>query len=1155
MPRYFKHLFHRPFHKHGEISNRKTQTKQAKDDEKDITDTQSSTYSQPAPQPDRSTQIFQPQDLWEAAYNQLDERQRHILSTIQIPSDSDKGTDPRGIIGEVIEITKEQYEKYRQTGDGRTRRSSQKIINAALSYKDIISAVAALDPTQHAASAWTIVSLGLTMTKNHQGSRNALFESSEYLADVLTQSAFMEKRFYRDGHPNIRDNVSSTLLRLYMAILQYAAQIRKAQDPSMGRKMLDCLTDITDHPLTELKSSVEQARKELGTWVQLGGYLHCEQEARNLLDAIDELAKSMDSLAKEFSLEKLRVAEGALYDTYIDQHEDFCLPNTRTDILNQVSKWAMSDHEFIFWLNGMAGTGKSTIARTAARDFDKHGLLGATFFFKRGEADRSNAKYLMPTIARQLVNKYQQLAPDVLDAIRKDPFLATKPLDKQFDKLLYQPISNLGPDRSTVIVILIDALDECDGEEGMKAVLRLLSKLGDIQSVRLRIFLTSRPELPIRLGFKKEKSHCDLALHELPAPVIEQDIRLFLKHKLSAIRDERDEKLLPLDWPENENIEKLVEMTKPLFIFATTICRFVSEKKFLPHERLKRILEDKTAISGDRMDRTYLPVLNQLLSDTDESEAKQLKQEFQDIVGVIILLAAPLSMNALASLIKLPSNIVGNRLDGFHSVLRVPENAHLPVRILHLSFRDYLLTTRSSFHVDGHETHAKIAAHCLRVMGNQLKENVCDLASYGTQRKNIDAEVIDQHLPADVQYSCHYWVHHLQQSQGRISDTEILSFLKKHFTHWLEALALMGRIFEGVEMINILQSRTWGSIGDELSGFLYDARRFTLQSLYMAGIAPLQLYYAGLAFAPEKSVMRQCFYNKTSKRVQVLQVDKTWSPNLQTLEGHSHWVWSVAFSPDGRTLASGSDDGAIKLWDTATGTEQQTLTGHSDSVWSVAFSPDGRTLASGSDDKTIKLWDTATGTEQQTLTGHSDSVWSVAFSPDGRTLASGSHDKTIKLWDTATGTEQQTLTGHSSSVFSVTFSPNGRTLASGSADKTIKIWDTATGTEQQTLTGHSDFVWSVAFSPDGRTLASGSHDGAIKVWDTTTGTEQQQFVQNEDISNFSISLSACWVSLEGKELLWLPANYRAFVCHAIKDGILTLGYSDGRVTMIRFHTQ
>ncbi|KAF6785943.1 hypothetical protein CMUS01_16540, partial [Colletotrichum musicola] len=157
-------------------------------------------------------------------------------------------------------------------------------------------------------------------------------------------------------------------------------------------------------------------------------------------------------------------------------------------------------------------------------------------------------------------------------------------------------------------------------------------------------------------------------------------------------------------------------------------------------------------------------------------------------------------------------------------------------------------------------------------------------------------------------------------------------------------------------------------------------------------------------------------------------------------------------------------DYTVKLWDTATGQCQQTLEGHSSTVNSVAFSPDGRQLASGSDDKTVKLWDTATGQCQQTLEGHSHWVMSVAFSPDGRQLASGSGDKTVKLWDTATGQCQQTLEGHSSTVFSVAFSPDGRQLASGSSDYTVKLWDTATGQCQQTLKGHSSLenVFEVA---------------------------------------------------------------------------------------------
>ncbi|MBD2137363.1 hypothetical protein H6F32_07130 [Anabaena sp. FACHB-1237] len=208
---------------------------------------------------------------------------------------------------------------------------------------------------------------------------------------------------------------------------------------------------------------------------------------------------------------------------------------------------------------------------------------------------------------------------------------------------------------------------------------------------------------------------------------------------------------------------------------------------------------------------------------------------------------------------------------------------------------------------------------------------------------------------------------------------------------------------------------------------------------------------------------------------------------LQTLTGHSGSVRSVAYSPDGQTVASGSVDSTIKLWNVNTGNLLQTLTGHSNSVRSVAYSPDGQTVASGSDDKTIKLWNVKTGNLLQTFTGHSDWVRSVAYSPDGQTVASGSSDRTIKLWNVKTGRLLQTLTGHSSSVSSVAYSPDSQTVASASKDKTIKLWDVKTGNLLQTLTGHSSWVYSVSYSPDSQTVASGSKGKTIKLWNVKTG--------------------------------------------------------------------
>ncbi|WP_017715532.1 serine/threonine-protein kinase [Kamptonema formosum] len=236
----------------------------------------------------------------------------------------------------------------------------------------------------------------------------------------------------------------------------------------------------------------------------------------------------------------------------------------------------------------------------------------------------------------------------------------------------------------------------------------------------------------------------------------------------------------------------------------------------------------------------------------------------------------------------------------------------------------------------------------------------------------------------------------------------------------------------------------------------------------------------------------------------------------RTLTGHSNSICfegCIAFSPDGRWLASGSDDNTIKIWSAATGDLQRTLTGHSNSVISVAFSPDGRWLASGSDDNTIKIWSAATGDLQRTLTGHSSWVHSVAFTPDGRWLASGGGDATVKIWSAATGDLQRTLTGHSGSVFSVAFSPDGRWLASGSSDFTVKIWSAATGDLQRTLTGHSSVVYSVAFSPDGRWLASGSNDNTVKIWSAATGDLQRTLTgHSDDVNSVAFSPDGRWLA-------------------------------------------
>jgi hypothetical protein len=490
----------------------------------------------------------------------------------------------------------------------------------------------------------------------------------------------------------------------------------------------------------------------------------------------------------------------------------------------------------------MVGTGKSTIARTVARKYYKQNRLGASFFFSRGGGDVSHAGRFFTSIAVQLAKRSSALKSYICKAIAEHNDIANQALRDQWNQLVLRPLSKLEADSlHSSLILVIDALDECEGENDVRQIIQLLA-VKSVETIRFRFLVTSRPETSIRLGFRDVPKilHHDLALHDISRDIVDRDISIFFRHELGKIRDECDDP--PADWPGEHNIDLLVQRAEGSFIYAATVCRFIrGDGQWPPQDLLELLISDDTT-SGSlnrecgeiphksptwELDEIYIQILKHSFRKVvDEQAMLQLAGTFRQVIGSIVTLFEPLSATALATLLAVRKETINLRLQRLRSVLDVPRSQESPIRLLHPSFCDFLLDEQKCrdehFWVDEKKAHETLAESCLRLMSENLKRDICDLRAPGALASKIDNSWVKQCLPADLQYACRYWVQHLQRSKVRLCDnSQVHTFLWDHLLHWLEALSLIGKTSDSVGMVTALQSMVVSGLMSQLRQYRY----------------------------------------------------------------------------------------------------------------------------------------------------------------------------------------------------------------------------------------------------------------------------------------------------------------------------------------------
>ena len=692
-------------------------------------------------------------------------------------------------------------------------------------------------------------------------------------------------------------------------------------------------------------------------------------------------------------------AKRAAYNAKSRAGRRSCTARTREELLADLITWAADAGDTrIYWLNGMAGTGKTTIAFTFSQILDNIQLLGASFFCSHLDTDSSNADLIFPTLAYELARHSTAASNALVNALEKDHNAGHKSLRDQFLNLIVTPTKAASEGVSTPkpLIIVIDALDECADQRDVSDVLAIIRQYSSV--LPLKFFITSRPERQIQNVFRREGTsrYSKFILHEIEKDIVSADIAIYAREELAIIAKERMTGTQITDWPPEDRLNTLVHLSGALFIYAATACKYVAGGGSIVER-----LDDVTNISPNSpnsetsaLDDLYGRILSAAFRAANARE----KDEIQKVLRAVVSIRTPLSINDLSKLLKIKAENVSEALSSLHSVIYIPENMGLPISTFHASFTDFITTKeRSGEHFfEPSKSHHMLGLHCLGLLQSSLVENICQLEGFpGPLNTDVSSSIVKDRIPEVIKYACVNWPSHVANIKSGAEVARdvwdaLYSFFDEKLLQWFECLSLLTQLGDAVSSLQKLEA--WVPVcscsismritaeqriknDHNLWNAVIDARRFIMENFELISHYPRETYNSALVWLPEQSCIRMKYGDKRDSVWKIaIGLRKEWDACEQVLLGHSDDVNSIAFFPDGRHVVSGSEDSTIRIWNVATGESEAELKGHSGGVRTVAISPDGSCVVSGSVDYTLRIWNMVTYESEVELKGHSEVV-------------------------------------------------------------------------------------------------------------------------------------------------------------------------------------